>query len=73
MRKLYELTQEQLDTILAACRPIPYLFVGGFPPRSPQENANDAWQALGKDLNFDHMSVRPEPEKGMKFFTAEEL
>ena len=71
MRKEYEMTQAQLDRILDACKPVPYMVFGGVEPRSPQENANDAWRALGEEIGFDHMSVRPNG-KGDRFFTAEE-
>jgi hypothetical protein len=70
MRKEYEMTQAQLDAILNACKPVPYMVFGGMEPRSPQENANDAWAALGKELGFDHMTVRPNG-KGDRFFTAD--
>ena len=72
MRKEYEMTQAQLDRILDACKPVPYIVVGGIEPSSPQENANHAWGALGKEMGFDHMSVRPNG-KGDRFFTADAL
>jgi hypothetical protein len=72
MRKEYEMTQAQLDAILNACKPVPYMVFGGHEPRSPQENANDAWAALGKELGFDHMTVRPNG-KGDRFFSADSV
>jgi hypothetical protein len=72
MRKEYEMTQAQLDAILNACKPVPYMVFGGMEPRSPQENANDAWAALGKEMGFDHMTVRPNG-KGDRFFSADAL
>lgn len=71
MRKEFKLTQEQLDILLNACKPVPYMVIGGIAPRSPQENANAAWATLGLELGFDSMSVRPINGKGMEFFTAE--
>lgn len=70
-RKRYEMTQAQLDAIYAACKPVPYIIVGGHPPPSPQERANAAWQRLGDELGFDGMTVQPTGE-GDRFFTAEE-
>ena len=70
MRKEFEMTEAQLETLLDACKPVPYMVFGGRPPRSPQENANDAWCRLGRDMGFDGMSVRPS-SKGQRFFTAE--
>jgi hypothetical protein len=60
MRKRYTLTHAQYERLLDCSRPVPYLVIGGHPPRGPQERANDAWCALGDELGFDGMSVRPE-------------
>ena len=70
MRKDYEMSEDQEKGILAACKPVLYLVFGGKPPRSPQENANDAWCALGGKMGFDGMTVEPVHEKGTRFFTA---
>lgn len=70
VRKEYEMTQAQFDKIIEACKPVPYMVFGGREPRSQQENANDAWKALGDDMGFDHMTVRPNG-KGDRFFTAD--
>lgn len=72
MRKEYEITQAQLDAILAACKPTPAMYLSGGMPMtaSPQENANRAWAALAEELGFDHMTVRPNG-KGDRFFTAD--
>ena len=67
--KDYEMTQEDLDVLLNAMKPVPYMIVGGVVPRSQQENANDAWKALGEKMGFDYMTVRPNG-KGDRFFTA---
>ena len=71
MRKEFKLTDEQLKKLLKACSPVPYMVFGGIEPTSPQENANRAWQSLGKELGFDYNTVRPISGKGSKFFTAE--
>jgi hypothetical protein len=57
MRKEFEMTAEQEAKLLEACKPVPYMVIGGMEPRSPQENANDAWCALGREMGFDGMSV----------------
>lgn len=71
MRKEFEITDEELKELLDACKPVPYIVVGGVIPRSPQENANDAWQRLGTKRGFRFLTVKPIAGKGMKFFTAE--
>jgi len=67
--KDYEMTQEDLDVLLTAMKPVRYMIIGGVAPRSRQENANDAWKALGEKMGFDYMTVRPNG-KGDRFFSA---
>jgi UDP-N-acetylglucosamine enolpyruvyl transferase len=71
-RTNYEMTQAQLDAILDACKPTPVMFLSGGTPMggSPQENANAAWERLGKEMGFDHMTVQPIAGQGNRFFTA---
>lgn len=70
MRKGYELTDEQYEKLLEACKPVRYMIIGGLVPRSPQENANQAWCELGRELGFDGMSVEP-IHGSPRSFTAE--
>ena len=69
-RTNYEMTQADCDALLEAMKPVPYMVVGGVVPRSPQENANAAWAALGKKMGFNYMTVRPIAGKGMLHFSA---
>ena len=64
------MSQADLDTILAACKPIPMIMLQCGLPRSPQERANDAWQALGERMGFDFMTVQPIEGEPMTHFTA---
>lgn len=68
----FEMTQEQLDELLNACKSTPVMYLSGGKPmfNSPQENANYAWEKLGKELGFKHMTVKPNG-KGDRFFSAE--
>jgi len=68
-RTAYEMTQENLDVLLDASKPVRYMIVGGRPPSSPQENANRAWASLGEKMGFDSTTVRPS-NKGNRYFTA---
>ncbi len=70
MRKEFEMSQEQLDEILSACKPVPMIMLQCGTPKSPQENANNAWERLGNKLGFKHMTVLPS-NKGDRYFTAE--
>lgn len=72
MRKEFEMSSEQIAAIMDACKPVLYIAVAGIAPRSPQENANDAWAKLGSEMGFDYMTVRP-CGKGDRFFTADAL
>ena len=71
-RTEYEMTEEDLEKILNACKPTPVLFgnngmnLGG----DRQENANMAWSSLAKKMGFDYMTVKPIEGKNMLFFTA---
>ena len=69
-RTNYEMTQEDLDTLLNACKRTPCMKIGTSVGSSPQENANRAWAALGTKMGFDSMTVQPDQNKGMKFFSA---
>lgn len=73
MRKEFEMTEEQLETLLEACKPVPYMVFGGVEPTSLQENACRAWDVLGKEMGFKGKSVEPIAYKSQRFFTAEEF
>lgn len=64
------MTVEQLDRIMEASRPLPYLVAGGMPPSSPQERANAAWAALGAELGFEPMTAQPIDGEGPECFSA---
>lgn len=66
----YEMSEEDLQTILEACKPTVCMLICGSYPSSPQENANRAWARLGEKMGFDHMTVRPIDGKGNRFFSA---
>lgn len=69
-RTNYEMTEEDLKAILDACKPVAVMMIGGHAPSSQQENANNAWAALGRKMGFDHMTVEPIDGRGNRFFTA---
>ena len=72
MRKEFELSQEDLDSILEASKPVPAMFLSGGRPMfgTPQENANDVWQSLGKKYGFVWDTCRPVQGKNRRFITA---
>lgn len=73
MRREFEMTEADLDKILDAGKPVPYIVVGGVPPRSPQQKANSAWASLGAQMGFDYTTVKPVTGKESRFFTAEAI
>lgn len=66
----YEMTEEELKELLDACKPTPCMKIGSYYSRTPQENANTAWQKLGEKHGFDFTTVRPVQGKGNRFFSA---
>ena len=48
--KEFEMTEDQLKTIMTACKPTPAMYLSGGMPMtaSPQENANAAWAHAGR-------------------------
>lgn len=69
-RKVFEMSEAQHAKLLDACKPVPYMVMAGVEPRSPYENACDAWRALGREMGFDWESVLPVPAKGERWFSA---
>lgn len=70
--KDYEMTQDQFDKILKASQPVMMIALQCGNPGHPQENANAAWQALGNEMGFKYMTVKPS-KKGNRFFSAEPI
>jgi hypothetical protein len=72
-RKRYRLTKQQFDSIIAATRPLPLMYLSGGMPmgRSQQERANDAWAALGREMGFDGASVEGVGSDPMDFTAFE--
>lgn len=68
-RRDYEMTEQDLETLLAACRAVPLLVMQCGPIRSPQENANAAWKELGQRMGFAGTTARP-TGRGDRFFSA---
>ena len=71
-RTNYEMTEEDLKTLLDACKPTPVMYLSGGVPMggTPQENANAAWTLLGTKMGFESKTVKPIQGKGPRFFTA---
>lgn len=69
-RTNYEMSKEALMKLTDSCKPTPAMLIGNFTPSSPQENANRAWEALGKKMGFDYTTVKPIAGKSQVFFSA---
>ncbi len=66
----YEISSEQLKVLKDASKPVPYMIFGGMEPRSPQENANNAWRRLGDEMGFRYMTVLQIPGEPETVFDA---
>jgi len=66
----YKTTKEDFNKLLDASKPTPAMIIGGCCLSSPQENANEAWAALGKKMGFDYQTVKPIEGKSSNFFSA---
>ena len=70
-RQEYQLTQQDLDTLRDASKPVPYMIIGGVMPRTPQENANAAWQRMGEKYDFVWDTAQPlSNSNGRRLITA---
>ena len=72
MRKQFEMNKEEHTELMKACQPTACILVGGVLPRTPQQNANDAWKMLAKKLGFVWDTVKPVDGMSELVFTAEE-
>ncbi len=70
--KDFEMTQKQFDKILKASQPVLMIALQCGPIAGPQENANTAWESLGKEMGFDYTTAKPS-RKGNRFFSAETI
>ena len=59
MEKDFEMTKEQYDNLIKAMQPVHMIMLQCGTPPSQQENANNAWKALGDEMGFDGMTVKP--------------
>jgi hypothetical protein len=68
MRKEFEMTGEELNELLEACRLIPAMYLSGGTPMfgTPQENANRAWQRLGEKHDVTDKSPERWPRRDGK-------
>ena len=69
--KDFEMTQVQLDVLMDAIKPAPLIALNSGLGMSQQQRANFAWERLGNELGFEHMTVQPNG-KGNRFFKAKE-
>lgn len=69
-RTEYEMTQQDLDTLMEAMKPVPVIMLQCGNPPSQQENANNAWHRLGEKMGFDSATVQPISGEGARFFSA---
>lgn len=70
MKTEYEMTEQDLQTLMDCSKSGPMIMLQCGSPMSPQEKANRAWADLGEKMGFQHMTVEPVGGKGDRFFRA---
>ena len=70
-RKEFEMSEQDMNDLLDACKSAPLIMLQCGTPPSPQEMANRAWEKLGDKMGFDHMTVKPVDRIYPRVFTAE--
>lgn len=70
MKREYEMTPQDLESLLQASVPVPMIMLQCGTPESPQERANRVWKSIGDRMGFDFMTVEPNG-KGQMHFSAE--
>lgn len=62
-KREYILTDDQMKRLKEASRPVAWFAPGGVWPKTPQENANDAWREVAEEAGFVWDTVEPVPGK----------
>ncbi len=70
--KDFEMSEKQLEVLKDAMSPVPMIAINVCTGLSRQARANNAWACLGRDMSFDHMTVKPNG-KGDRFFSAKSI
>ena len=70
-RREFRLSNEDLERLYEASRPVPLIMLQCGMPPSPQDSANRAWAALGAKYGFLWETVLPVEGKDAGTFTAE--
>ena len=73
MKREFEMSQEDYDKLIQACKPVPLIALNCGPVFSQRENVNAAWIELGKKMGFAGLTAEPIPGKGTRFFMAEPM
>lgn len=53
----YRLTDEELNELMEASKPVPYMVFGDIEPRSPREKAMDLWRKVAARVGCDLDSI----------------
>jgi hypothetical protein len=70
-RREFRLSNEDIEKLQEASRPVPMIMLQCGMPSSPQERANRAWAALGAKYGFLWETVQPVEGKDIGTFTAD--
>lgn len=53
----YRMTDPELNELMEASKPVPYMVFGGIEPRSPRDNAMDVWRKVAARVGCDVDSI----------------
>lgn len=71
--KNYRLSDEDLEQLLNASKPVPYMVFGGHPPSSPYDNAMRVWDVLAEKYGVVRSTIDNAGTGDMHDFIAEPL
>lgn len=69
----YRLTDEELNELIAATQPVPYLVIGGFAPESPTEKSMRIWTRVAKRVGCQVETIDAADTGDQHDFIAEPL
>jgi poly-gamma-glutamate capsule biosynthesis protein CapA/YwtB (metallophosphatase superfamily) len=53
------MTDEEFNDLVEACKPVPYMVIGGIVPESPTDKAMRVWDSVAKRVGCVQSSIAP--------------
>jgi hypothetical protein len=71
--KEYTLTEEELQELFDAAKPVPYMIIGGNPPPSSYNRSLSVWKRVAERVNCDVNTIQGSDPKNPHLFKAKSL